>query len=102
LTQAQLYTINEINANRKATDNRTNGPTSTDVLAVIPLSNLRLTRPDPYIQFGPTIQTNVRMYFGPVNVERLHVRLLDDKGNLVDLHDNDWSFSLLVDQLYQY
>jgi hypothetical protein len=30
------------------------------------------------------------------------VRLLDDKGNLVNLNDNDWSFSLIVEQLYQY
>jgi len=30
------------------------------------------------------------------------VRLLDDKGNLVNLHDVDWSFTLLIEQLYQY
>jgi hypothetical protein len=30
------------------------------------------------------------------------VRLLDDKSNLVNLNDADWSFSLLVEQIYQY
>ena len=102
LTQAQLYSLNEILINRQISDNRLPGPTTTDVLAVLPLSNISLVRPDPYIQFGPTIQSNERQYFGPVNVERLRVRLLDDKGNLLNLHDNDWSFTLIVEQLYQY
>ena len=32
----------------------------------------------------------------------MRVRLFDERGNLVNLNDNDWSFTLLVDQLYQY
>ena len=44
-------------------------------------------------------QENVRKYSGPVDIERLKIQLLDDKGNLVNLHDNDWSFSLIVEQL---
>jgi len=42
------------------------------------------------------------MYFGPVNIERLAIQLLDDKGNLVDLDGADWSFTFIVKQLYQY
>ena len=56
----------------------------------------------PYILFGPQLEANARTYFGPVNIDRMRVRLLDDKGNLVNLNDVDWSFSLLVEQLYQY
>ena len=101
-TQAQLYTINEIMANRKVAIDRTTGPTTTDVMALIPLRNITELRPDPYIDFGFNLQTNERTYFGPVDIERMRVRLLDDKGNVVNLHDNDWSFSLTVEQLYQY
>ena len=102
LTQAQLYTVNEIIANRKIATNRTTGPTTTDVLALIPLRGITALRPEPYIEFGGNLQTNERTYFGPVDIDRFRVRLLDDKGNVVNLHDNDWSFSLTVEQLYQY
>ena len=104
LTQAQIYAANEIVANRKASlNNRTSGPTASDIFAIIPLINItRQIRPDPYILLGPPLQEAQRTYFGPVNIERLRVRLLDDKGNLVNLNDNDWSFSMIVEQLYQY
>jgi len=102
LTQAQLYTVNEIVANRKQTINRTSGPTTTDVLAIIPVQLVNTFRPGPYVQFGQALQANVRTYFGPVNIDRLRVRLVDDKGNLVNLHDNDWSFTMVVEELYQY
>jgi hypothetical protein len=102
LTQAQLYTINEIITNQKKNTNRTNGPTTTDVLAIIPIQLVNTFRPGPYVQFGQALQANIRTYFGPVNIERLRVRLIDDKGNLVNLHDNDWSFTMVVEELYQY
>lgn len=102
LTQAQLYTVNEIITNRKQTTNRTSAPTTTDVLAVIPIQLVNTFRPGPYVQFGQALQANIRTYFGPVNIDRLRVRLIDDKGNLVNLHDNDWSFTMVVEELYQY
>lgn len=103
LTQAQLYSTNEIIANRKATlNNRTYGPTNSDIFALIPLNGITSLRPEPYVVFGPPLQDSQRSYFGPVNIDRFRVRLLDDKGNLVNLNDNDWSFSLVVEQLYQY
>lgn len=102
LTQAQLYTVNEIVANRKQTINRTSGPTTTDVLAIIPIQLVNTFRPGPYVQFGQALQANIRTYFGPVNIDRLRVRLIDDKGNLMNLHDNDWSFTIVVEELYQY
>ena len=43
-----------------------------------------------------------RNYFGPVTLDRLGIKLLDDKGNLVNLHGRSWSFTLAVKQLYQY
>ncbi len=102
LTQAQLYSVNEIITNRKQASNRITGPTTSDVLALIPLRGITTLRPDPYIEFGPSLQANERTYFGPVNIDRLRVRLLDDKGNLVNLHDHDWSFTMTIDQHYQY
>ena len=104
LTENQLYSINEILKNRVTKKTRSYGPTTTDVLAIIPLKGVTSLRAnqEPYIEFGSSVQSNTRTYFGPVNIERLRVKLIDDKGNLMNLHDNDWSFSIIVEQLYQY
>ena len=43
-----------------------------------------------------------RSYFGPATIKRAHIRLLNDRGNVIDLNHMDWSFALSVTQLYQY
>ena len=55
-----------------------------------------------YVDFSGPIQENQRTYFGPVDIERLRVRLLDDKGNTLNLNGANWSFTLLCELLYQY
>lgn len=104
LTQAQLYTINTIFNNRKQSKTRPAAPTTNDVLAVIPLSPRSSTLPPntPLIAFGINLFIQSREYFGPVTIEKLGIKLVDDKGNLVDLNGLDWSFVFKVKQLYQY
>jgi hypothetical protein len=55
-----------------------------------------------YIEFGGTLQDNKRIYFGPVNIDRMHVKLLDDKGYPVNLNGGDWAVTLISENLYQY
>jgi len=103
LTQAQLYAANQIAENRRNTTNiRTPGPTTTDVLAVIPLKVGGLSFGDKYIEFGSSLLQNERVYFGPVNISRMRVTLRDDKGNIVNLNGADWSFSLISTHLYEF
>jgi hypothetical protein len=103
LTQAQLYSANQIAENRRNTTNiRTPGPTTTDVLAVIPLKVGGLSFGDKYIEFGSSLLQNERVYFGPVNISRMRVVLRDDKGNVVNLNGADWSFSLISTHLYEF
>jgi len=103
LTQAQLYSANQILENRRNTTNiRTPGPTTTDVLAVIPLKVGGLSFGDKYIEFGSSLLQNERVYFGPVNISRMRVVLRDDKGNVVNLNGADWSFSLISTHLYEF
>ena len=103
LTQAQLYTINSINQDRSSTTtDRYTGPTTTDVLALIPVKTFSMTTGQPYIEFGSSLQTNERVYFGPVNIERMKVQLIDDKGNLLNMHGTDWSFTIVSTHLYEY
>jgi hypothetical protein len=103
LTQAQLYTINAINQNRNnTTTDRYTGPTTTDVLALIPVKTFSMLPGQPYIEFGSALQTNERVYFGPVNIERMKIQLIDDKGNILNMHGNDWSFTIISTHLYEY
>ena len=41
-----------------------------------------------------------REYFGPVNIKKLQIKLLDKMGRVVDLNNNDYSFTLKIEQLY--
>lgn len=103
LTQAQLYTVNEIMKNReKNTSYRGKAPTSSDTFAMIPIKRSGLSTGDVYVDFSGSLQDNKRIYFGPVDIDRLRVRLLDDRGFIVDLHGVDWCLTLISENLYQY
>jgi len=41
-----------------------------------------------------------RQYFGPVDLMKLRVRLLDEYGRVVSLNNADYSFTIKVEQLY--
>ena len=104
LTQAQLYAIDavsrasNVNNNVAGYNNKLAGPTSGSTFAVIPLSDINTIRPNPYIKFGADLAIYKRSYIAPTSLERITVSLTDDKGNLVNLYDNDWSFSLIVEE----
>ena len=54
------------------------------------------------VENANSLTFNTRNYFGPVDIERVEVKLMDDKGNLVQLNGSEWSFSIITTQLYQY
>ena len=104
LTQAQLYTINSINSNN---NNMTNylakAPTSPDILAILPVkTSVGVPTGSLLVEFSGSLQDNVRTYFGPVNIERMAIKLLNDKGNVLNLNGNDWCCTLVCECLYQY
>ena len=35
-----------------------------------------------------------RTYFGPVDIQKLHIQFLDEYGRVIDLNNMDWSFTL--------
>jgi len=103
LTQAQIYTVNEIIKNRNKTISfRSKAPTNSDTFALIPIKYGSLTTGQLYTELSGQFQDNKRIYFGPVDIDRLRVKLLDDKGNIVDLHGGDWCITLISENLYQY
>ena len=104
LTQAQLYAINAVTASSTANNNSTgftnklSGTSSGSAFAVIPLQGITALRPDPYVKFGADLAIYKRNYAKPIILQRFTVSLTDDKGILVNLYDNDWSFSLIVEE----
>jgi len=104
LTNAQLYTINSINNNNNnLTNYLAKAPTSSDILAIIPVkTSVGVPTGTLLVEFSGSLQDSERTYFGPVNIERMAVKLLDDKGNILNLNGNDWCVSLIAECLYQY
>jgi hypothetical protein len=103
LTQAQLYTLNETTLARTQTTKKfVTSPTTTDVLALLPLRLVNNLTPGKQIIDDFNLDEAKRVYFGPVDIERMKVRLVDDKGNTVNLNGGNWSFTLTVTGLYQY
>ena len=104
LTRAQIYTINEINKNNNnLTNYLAKAPTSSDILAIIPVkTSTGVPTGSLLVEFSGSLQDNTRVYFGPVNIERMAIKLLDDKGNILNLNGNDWCCTFVCECLYQY
>jgi hypothetical protein len=104
LTQAQIYTINSINSNNNnLTNYLAKAPTSSDILAILPVkTSTGVPTGSLLVEFSGSLKDSSRTYFGPVNIDRMAVKLLDDKGNVLNLNGNDWCFTLVCECLYQY
>ena len=108
LTERQIYaaqaaansrTINESIGSSISSNSYGSGPFVSDVFGIIPMKVSGLANGSSYVEFGGTLQNQERSYFGPVNIHRMSVRLVTDRGNLVDLNKANWSFSLVCEQL---
>lgn len=100
LTQKQIYAANEIIQAKKNKERYKTSPVVQDIFALIPLK-AGIPNGSLYTEFGGTLQNQERTYFGPVNIQRMTIRLLNDRGDIVDLNGSNWSFSLICEQLYQ-
>ena len=109
LTQKQIYAaqevINSINSYTTTASSQQNyyssGPFAKNVFALLPMKISGLSNNEVYVDYGGTLQNQERTYFGPVNIHRMTVKLVNDKGEVVDLNGANWSFSFICEQLYQ-
>ena len=69
------------------------------ILAVIPLNGPRF---DFVFDNGANFIYKKREYFGPVDISKISVKLLNQLGELVNLLESEYSFSLEVTTLYDY
>lgn len=103
LTQAQIFAITQIIQENNSNDlDRHTGNVDSDVIARINVPYLNGNTFRYLINQESSLSNHIRQYYGPVTIKRMRVRLLDDKGNDIDLNNMDWSFSIIIEQLYQY
>ena len=112
LTQKQLYSLTSLANSKQESSIITSapnvngksygtGPYAEDVFGFIPMKTAGLAPGAVYVDYGGTLQNQERTYFGPVNIYKLGIKLISNRGDVIDLNGSDWSFSFLVEQLYQ-
>ena len=45
--------------------------------------------------------TKTRKYNGPVTIKKLHIKVLDKFGTIIDLNNMDFSFTIELELLYE-
>lgn len=99
LTAKQLYSMNQIIEARRSSSTYTAGPYMRDVFGLIPIKLAGLPFGSTYMEFGGTLQNQNRKYFGPVNIKKMSIKLMNDRGDVVDLNGTNWSFTLICEIL---
>jgi hypothetical protein len=99
LTAKQLYSMNQVIDARRSTSTYTAGPFMRDVFGLVPIKLAGLAFGQTYMEFGGTLQNQNRKYFGPVNIKKLSVKLMNDRGDVIDLNGTNWSFTLICEIL---
>jgi hypothetical protein len=102
LTQNQIYSINQIiNTQNTPKSYLNQGVYVSDIFGLIPIKTSGYSPGQVYVEYGGTLQAQDRIYFGPVNIHRMAISLLNDRGELVDLNGANWSLQFVCEQLYQ-
>ena len=101
LTANRLYAANQLlnNQRNNSSSASSTGLFAQDVFALVPIKQGNPGQ--TFTEYGGTLQNQDRLYFGPVNIRRMSVQLMSDKGILMDLNGVDWTFAVLVEQLYK-
>lgn len=99
LTNAQLHTINEL---KEAKQNNVEHFHKSEIIDnAFALINISYSSDKWNNALTDTQSSNVyeRNYISPVNLERLDVKLYNDKNYILDLNGSDWSLSLIATQV---
>lgn len=100
VTQRLLYAAEQLNLNAQPTDKYySDPPYIKDMFAIVPLK-IPANQGDSFVEYGGSLQDNDRKYFGPVNINRVRIQLLTDRGNLINLNNRNWSLSIVVECKY--
>lgn len=101
LTRAQIYTRAQINQNKLLVNNQTNyleANVQNNVLAIVPFETTTT--------WGQKYFTDknkyAREYHGPVEIDKMQIRLYDDKGYEMNFNGANWSVTMITEHLYKY
>ena len=67
------------------------------ILAKVPMNDEKLA----LIIYDNNPLSKTRIYNGPVTLKKMHIRILDKFGNVIDLNNMDFSFTLELELLYE-
>lgn len=102
LTSKQIYALNQsLISKRNAINSISNNTSISDIFAMIPLRTGGIPNGSYYIETGGNLQNQERNYFGPVNIQRMSIKLVSHNGDVIDLNNTDWSFTFICEQLYR-
>ena len=65
---------------------------NSNVMSKLPLSQLQLNA--AFLESSVLGVVTTRTYFGPVDIQKLHIQFLDEYGRVISLNNMDWSFTL--------
>jgi len=102
LTKAQVYTRAQQNQSRNnlyLQNQRLDVYSPNQILAVFPFDGVKLVWGDTYFTDKCKYK---REYHSPTNLERLHVKIYDDTGFILNLNGNNWYMTLMTTNLYKY
>ena len=101
LTRAQIYTRAQINQNKLLVNQQSNylePNTQNNVLAIVPFETMTV--------WGQKYFTDknkyVREYHGPVEIEKMQIRLYDENGYEMNFNGANWSITMITKHLYKY
>jgi hypothetical protein len=101
LTRAQIYTRAQINQNKLLVNQQSNylePNTQNNVLAIVPFETMSA--------WGQKYFTDknkyTREYHGPVEIEKMQIRLYDEKGYEMNFNGANWSMTIITEHLYKY
>lgn len=102
LTKSQLYTIAQQNLEKQnlyIQNTRLEIHAPNQVMGIVPFEESKS-------EWGTIVFSDkdkyTREYHSPTNIDRLHVKIYDDKGFLLNLNGNNWSMSMITNNLYKY
>jgi hypothetical protein len=102
LTKAQLYSRAQQNRSRhnlSLQNLRLEVSSPNQVLGVYPFDSSKMSWGGTYFTDKSDYK---REYHGPVDIEKLEVRIYDDKGILLNLNGGEWHMTLMTENLYKY
>jgi hypothetical protein len=105
LTENQLYAANTTTEENMVYQTRklySDPPYVKDMFGLIPLKLGSVTHGSIITESGGVIQDSRRTYFGPVNITKMRIKLLNDHGDVLNLNNANWSFSIICEYLYNF